>query len=829
MRDELLKNTFSPENHNVPWLGHHVHPHVCTLGTGHVLALLRFNGVPYETREMKILNQEFCTFNSCLQALGKQEGHNLMLQTYTFKTRIYLDTVYKLDLPVLQDFVDVFTEPFRHGDYRKVGYAMALILKYRDLDEGIARMNDLLSLCREMLVEFGVEVMAMEEKNDGNIYSQIGRFYSFMFNGVERPVPITDTRLGDVVLDGETAFGAYDYVENRPYHGVTRFASTYDLRDYPDESIPGMWDEALEEQYDFLLVQNFHFEDRNRIKRRLKVQTSDLAATEGESCQTEALLDAVQAVTQGSRVFGQYNASLVVFGDTAEKAVENGAKMQSLLMARNTGFVRSTSTNIYTWLSLFPGYTDVIYAMPKSTENLACGFSLHATPTGKATGNPPGDGTALMPLRTLSGGVFFLNAHDSPQEENSLGKTYPGNILNHAMTGAGKSLSAAMKLIFFSRWNPMMFAIDYNHSMENVHRALGTKYFSITPGTFTGIQIFQLPDSDTLRQFLFDTVKQCAGGAEPNEETIIQSAINAVMKHDRVEGRSFSLLLQNISDTGGKGLRARLSKWCRSVNGNKGHYAWVLDSPRNTFDPTCFRRLAFDGSTLLKKEYVEKHAAVVEVMLNTFFYLKERMHETEPGCLLINQISEYWVPMSFESTSAKIEEILLAGRMRGEILMMDTQTPEYALNAKSAPAMVQQVITQEWMANEQANRSSYEKFGVLSREFDKIASLTKYSRKMMIKQASGSVMVNLALSGRIEYWLPLLSADKRNLAVAQQIREALKTDDPAIWVAPFLDEMVAINIRENKVRTDDPAIWQPAFIETMKQLGRPISLKLSKE
>ncbi|MDI5690899.1 hypothetical protein MJL28_23360 [Salmonella enterica subsp. enterica serovar Kentucky] len=74
-----------------------------------------------------------------------------------------------------------------------------------------------------------------------------------MFNGVDVDVPVTDTPLGDAIIESETAFGAYDYVENRPYSGQRRFASTYDLRDYPEESYPGMWDEALEEPYDFCL------------------------------------------------------------------------------------------------------------------------------------------------------------------------------------------------------------------------------------------------------------------------------------------------------------------------------------------------------------------------------------------------------------------------------------------------------------------------------------------------------------------------------------------------------------------------------------------------
>ncbi|MBF9259521.1 conjugal transfer protein, partial [Acinetobacter baumannii] len=76
-------------------------------------------------------------------------------------------------------------------------------------------------------------------------YSQIGRFYSLLFNGREQAVRLSDTRLGEAIIDSVTSFGAYDFVENRPNHGGRRFATTYDLRDYPSEgSRPGMWDEA---------------------------------------------------------------------------------------------------------------------------------------------------------------------------------------------------------------------------------------------------------------------------------------------------------------------------------------------------------------------------------------------------------------------------------------------------------------------------------------------------------------------------------------------------------------------------------------------------------
>jgi type IV secretion system protein VirB4 len=182
---------------------------------------------------------------------------------------------------------------------------------------------------------------------------------------------------------------------------------------------------------------------------------------------------------------------------------------------------------------------------------------------------------------------------------------------------------------------------------------------------------------------LFDLVLCCAGGkdkTDENEQQQIQDSIDAVMQHSNVQNRGMSLLLMNITPLGGNCLHTRLSKWARQVNGREGQYAWVIDSPVNQFDPEAFRRLAYDCTHVLNKEYADKHPEVLEVLLNTLFYMKRTMHACRPGSLLLNVIAEYWVPLSFESTAEAIKEILKAGRLRGEVLLMDTQNPEDALS-----------------------------------------------------------------------------------------------------------------------------------------------------
>ena len=780
----------------VPLMRYHVHENMVTLPGNRLVSLIRLKGISHETRSDEELERLFFQLNRYFLALGKKESKNLMLQSYITKTGVELNHEYDLSLPALQDFVDAYTAPFRNGTFRQVGYTLALILKYRDLDSGIKAMQELLTISQTMLAKYDMAIMGMEENAHGAVFSQIGRFYSQLFNGHEQDVLVSDTRLGDAVIDSVTNFAEYDFIENRPNRGGQRFATTYDLRDYPaGGSEPGMWDEAIEQQFDFTLVQTFLYEDRNLVKREFKKHIADLGSVEGESKQTEELDKAVQQITQGDKAFGRYHAALIVYGNSPDDAIENGSKMESVFTVHDATFVRSTMSNINTWYTQFPAYTDVLYPMSKSTENFACSFSLHATPTGKARGNPIGDGTALIPMRTDKDALFLLNAHDSPTGQNNLGEKLPGHMAITGQTGVGKTTLEAILLTFMSRWEPMFFGIDYNCSLQNLLMALDTHYFTLSPGIPTGVNPFQFPDSPELRNFLFDQVVSCAGGkaiTTQAEEREIQDSIEAVMKHSNVSNRGMSLLLQNITRRGGNCLHTRLGKWCRLAGGYEGQNAWVLDSATNMFNPHDFRRIAFDCTKILNKEYASKHPDVMEVLLNTLFYMKRAMHAAKPGSLLVNFMAEYWVPLSFESTAEAIKEILKSGRTRGEILVMDTQSPEDALSTEYAPAVVQQVVTSIWLANTKADREGYARFGIKDKVFDSVVEMHPLSREMVVLQGNQAVKLKLVLDDKLKYWLPLLSATTENIAVAARIRESLNTKNPKIWVPAFLAEMATI-------------------------------------
>jgi type IV secretion system protein VirB4 len=777
-----------PIESKVDLMRYHVEDKMVTMPGNRLLSLIRVKGVSHEMKDDEELKGLYFAVSRYYMALARKEGQNLMVQTYISGAAVKVPMSYKIELPALQDFVDAYTAPFRGGKYRQVFYSFALILKYRDLDDGIQRMDDLLATSKKMLADFDPAIMNMEENQHSALFSQIGRFYSGLFNGEEQDVLVSDTRLGDAVIDSVTSFGAYDFVENRPNSGGQRFATTYDLRDYPTKgSKPGMWNEALAQPYDFTVVQTLLFEDRAKSKTGFKKHESDLLSVEGDSKQIEELSKAVTAIVQGEKAFGLYHAALIVYGETPDLAIENGTSMAAIFGMHESTFVRSTMTNIDTWCTQYPGYTDVLYPMIKSNDNLACTFSMHVAPTGKATGNPIGDGTALMPMRTDKGGLYYLNAHDSPLGQNNTGEMFPGHMAFTGQTGTGKTTAVGKVVTFASRFGTGWFGIDYNQSLKNLLMALNTQYYNLEPGIVTDINPFQFEDTQRLRTFLQSLVVICAGGvADDEEQTIITRAIAAVMNHSVPENRGMSLLLQNITRKGGNCLHSRLVKWSRLKNGQN---AWVLDSPVNKFDPKLSNRVAFDCTAILKASYTKRNPEIVEVLLNTLFYMKGEVQALRPGSLFIDLIAEYWVPLSFDSTADLIQEILKAGRLRGEFLIMDTQSPEDAINTKYAPAVVQQLITTVWLANTRAQRAGYETFGVTGKVFDELKKMRPTDREAIVLQGHQAVKVSFELDSTLKYWLPLLSTTQANAKVAEDVRRELQSSDPNIWVPVFLERM----------------------------------------
>ncbi|HBZ8014609.1 TPA: conjugal transfer protein [Klebsiella pneumoniae] len=789
MLKKALKKSL-PFDKLAPQINFHIAPEIATMNKDRIMAMIVLRGCPYETESKSHLNLNADSLNDYFVNLGKKEGSNLLIHTYQGRHKVEKEFNYSFDNEIVQGFTDAYLKQFTTGERMESVYSFALVLKYSDLDFAEARMKEYLELARNMLAPFQPKILGVREEN-GVLYSEICEQLFYYFNGYRKKCVLTDTtRITDAMIDSVTSFENYDFIEIHPNKGGKRYAVTYDLRDFPIKPRVGMFDDAMEQNIEFVLVQTFHYLRRNEMSDRLSKHYNNLAGSQGETEETVRLADAAGKVADGALQFGLYTASLIVYGNSQAQAFDRGTTMESKFgMA---GFVRSTVTNVYSYLSLVPGYNDLHYQSEKTTENLVAGFSLHGMPAGKEKLNPLGDGSALMPLPTDKGGVYFSNTTNSLEGQDVRGEPYAGHFILLGQSEAGKTTLLGSIASFYSRYDPLWFGIDYNRSMENFLRNLYVSYYVIRAGIQTGWNPFQLDVSTALVQFLNELVISCAGGKEKtseSEQLEIQHCVETVLNHVPVEERGMSLLYSLIPPRNDGDLRSRLKKWCRETESGAGIYSWVIDAPVNTFNPEqkvgkSGRGLAFDTTEILNDSYREKNPEVTETILNTLFFYKKLMHRE--GGLLINLVEEFWVPLSYDTTANQIGDVLRAGRMRLEIMGMSSQNPEHALRSKLGKDVFQQVGTKYYLPNNNADWSDYEKTGMKRPVFDALRKLGRTSRKFIFSQGETNVICDFSLKGDAKYYLPMLSTTKRNAMEAEQLRQELGTDDPAIWMPEFL-------------------------------------------
>lgn len=772
----------------VPAYNLQVDERIISLDKERLVSVIQFGGLPFNTLDQQTLERAANRVTQVLSVAGSVNGHRLSAWSHVIKRKVNVEKENHFDNDFLDDFNKKYMSRFDNGNFYQTRYYLTLVYKYSDsIEEGVKELNLLLDSILTNTQEFEPVALGIGENAQGSYTSEIGGFFSYLASGSETDVLLGDRPICDLIDQGSTHFG-FDLAEFRNSAGTQKFSTFFDLRTYPSNGTTGQWDFILSEPCEFVFSQSFRFWNTEATQKMIDSTTNKLVSGQNTP---DTLVDemrmAKEFVSTGDVVFGEYQAALLVFGDTPKTAVDAGNRLVSNFAGSgDSDFRRATLSALDTYRSIFPGSNSCPFSEPKTTRNLACGFSLHAFPAGKASGNPLGDGSAVLPLSSDDGGIFFFNLHDTPVGRDNRGDAEPGHMMTLGMTGAGKTTLEATVVNYLSRFEPAIFGIDYNESMHNNFRgALGGQYFRIKEGEDTGINPFQWSDSEPHRDFLYQLVTTLAGTETTAEEKgHIKLAVDTVMSFPNVDERRLSHVVENIPMGEGNDLRTRLAEWVYLHN---GRHAWALDSELNRFEPSTMFRVAFDATKLLTS-----NNPVTEPLLATLFQMKARMQQARKGRLFITMVAEFWAPANYPTTAKEIEKSLYAGRLRGEICMLSSQTPEAALNCLIADAIIQQTPTQVLLPNHNANYESYKKLGVTEKDFDNIVSLPKESRKFVIKQGIKSSIASMDLSGFDEF-MPIISSTEKSIDDIDKLIYELGDSDPKVWL-PIYREM----IRESK-------------------------------
>ncbi|WP_394142879.1 conjugal transfer protein TraE [Vibrio chagasii] len=757
----------------LPKYGYPVNRTMTTLDDGRLMATIRLKGMPFDSESQSTLNQAFNTVKGFLNQLAKLHGSNLAVWTHIVKRKDELDSSYQFDSEFMQSFSDKYISSFSGQRFFKTEYYITFVFKYKkELSNGIDEFEDLLKIAKSVLKRFDCSILHIND--DGTRCENI-EFLSYLLNNKQKPYPLTESKVVNVIGHSDWHFG-YDLLEIRNADSESStYATFFELDGYPLTTSQGMWDFVLTQQCEFVLTQSMILMKSMDSIKLIDKQANLVSSGDNAEHELQELADARDYVATSEISFGDYHCSLAVFGDSQEDVIQDGADLSGQFMERGTMLKRANLKSQFSFLSMLPASTARVMPSPRTTTNLACTWSLHNYSQGKKSGNPIGDGSALIPLKTTSDGIFYLNCHASDLNKNVTGQKMAGHTMLLGASGTGKTTLEGTMAGYLTRFNPQMFAIDYNRSTELFMRAYGAEYFTIREGTDTGLNPFQLNDTPELRSFLNRLVYRLTanndGVLTESEEQEIKKGIDTVMRLD-LEKRGLSLLLQSVQQPN---LRARLSKWCRSVNGQLG---WCLDSPVNKFNPANMDRVGFDSTMLLEPDASGNGHPASEPILGTLFFLKDLMQRE--GRLMLTVVEEFWMPANYPLTQSIMKRILKAGRLKGEFMILSSQSPEDAINCEIFAAIVQQTATKIYLPNPDAEFEAYSKCNVTRGEFDKLKALAKDSRTFLIKQSNTSCFAKLDLYGFDEH-LPIISGTDEDIAECEKIRAEVG-DSPDAWI-----------------------------------------------
>ncbi len=777
---DLLKKQPAIED-ILPHLNIHVSERVVTYRDNRMLMVIRLAGMPFESIDDAVLENRFDGLNKFFASLAKDKGSRLGIWTHLMRRKVQFKELYQFDTTFMKAFGAKYLQRFEHEDYFENRFTISLVLKYDDFDDGLREIEDLGNYVLKSLSMYDPECLRAYENDNGVWFSEVYNFVGYLINGFEETIPVTPSPAYEIMPSSHLHFG-YDLLEIRS-ENQTRYATCYDLKDYPDTCSTGQFNPILSQPFEFTLTQTFICMGIHESQKKLAEQVNKLVSVEDKAIhQRDELMEAQGYISSGELTFGDYHAALVVYGETAKKAVDNGTLASSIFLG-NTGarWIKATLSAPITYFSQIPNYRLLLGGsgsrpMPKSSRNLAATFGMHNYSIGKQRGNPIGDGTAVIPLQTKSKSVYHFNFHHSKQDEDSLGEKIAGHTLILGATGTGKTTLQLTLLGFLERFDPKLFAMDKDRGMEIFIRVLGGTYYPLKAGEPTGLAPFQLPDTPKNRDFLYSLVTACGkdenGKITAEEEQSIKLAVDTVYSLHPTE-RRFSRILETIPNTGSNGLAERLRKWCHAGG---GRFAWALDNPSNVFDISQCRRIGFDVTDFLKDDY-----APTEPVLSFLFHLKDLMQEQ--GGLLATIVEEFWLPAKYPTTQEKILNVLKTGRKRDEFIILVSQSPEDAINSAIFGAIRDQTPTKIYLPNPAAEYESYKRCHLTQKEFRELKALTEDSRTFLIKQGNQSAFATLDLYG-FDDEISILSGSTDNVAILESVIAEVG-EHPDAWMPVF--------------------------------------------
>ena len=650
--------------------------------------------------------------------------------------------------------------------------------RWKYLQEATESLTKTVDSIHDKLQNFGARKLGFYEQNN-IIYSEPISFLSKLTTLVDQPMPLPDMPLAEYLTGQEVTFG-FNAMEVREPDGRRRFGAILTVKEYrelPTDSI----DLLLQVPAEFIITQSMDFINAKNALSEYKTQ-SEIFALSGETelPRMTGLSEIMQTNTKTTVDFGEHQINIFVLGDSVREMEDN---VQHVVRALNGIGIIAMREDIKFeeayWAQL-PANFEFLRRLRSISAARVGGFAnISNYPAGLAAGSiwgPP-----ITTFHTAAQTPYFFNFHI----ENN------GHTAVVGPEGMGKTVLVNFLISESQKYNPKIYFFDRDRGAEIFLRALEAEYYFIErPAAHIAMQEehpafhqlpkmnpFALPDTPQNRSFLLillDSMLQADKLYRKEDSAAFwpefQKGLDYIYSLPP-EQRYLSPFIDYLKEQA-PGLATKMYGWYR-----EGEFSRWFDHPEETLNITDHRKLGFELSSVM-----ENASAAPTIIAYLLYRVVEQLNG-EPAIIVLD---EAWELLDNPIFSGRLGGWLENLRSRNAIVIMATEKAEEAMRSPISADIMQQVATQIYLPNPQANREEYAQiFGLNGVETQYLSRMNLRRRQFLLKRGQQSIIAELDLRA-LKAQVALLSAKPAALAAMTKLIEKVGTE-PKNWLFPFFE------------------------------------------
>ncbi|KZY42258.1 type IV secretion system protein B4 [Roseovarius sp. HI0049] len=516
-----------------------------------------------------------------------------------------------------------------------------------------------------------------------------------------------------------------------------RFGKSFTIGEYAEGTTCTMFD-MLNLPVDMIVTHSFTPINSNLMAGRIKRQKRQMQASQDAALSLLEALDIAHDDLEAKRQsFGAHHMVVTVFCDSLDELQTLGAEIVNAAAAEGVKMIGERMAAKSHYFSQHPGNQPKrVRASAVTNRNFADFAALHRTQLGKEKHQLPwGQEITLFPTPEQSAYRFSYHEQGSPEKEPTGGHTL---ILGRP--GSGKSVLSAFLMTQARRVGARIFVFDYRLGMEMAVRANGGRYASIKAGQATGLNPLwtEIDERGTawLSDWLASLLYRSDKPLTPAQTNRIQEVVrqNATAGNPALRNwKDFASLFVSTDDSGD--LHQRLLEWTED-----GRYGWIFGQ---SFEDTFSLDgdvVGFDLTGILDSESEKERMAVLSYL---FRRIEREIEDRFPTIIVID---EAWKALDNPYFAERLSNWLVTARKQNTVAVMMTQYASQLERTRTGKTIVEAVPTQILLPNIRAHASDYAMLNLFEKELDVLLNTGSDSRLALIRDDSGSVVVDADLS-----------------------------------------------------------------------------------